>query len=195
MPVTIEKTAKKYRGKKAETYDEIRMKQQRWDQENENVERMLSVARSIVVLDCPAGTGRFIKACADVGVREYYGVDVSEEMLALARKKVKKSKMSIILDVGDARHQGDKRPDTTLCIRFLDLIDEEAMYAVMKEMMRVTSKNIIFTIRLGDKYVPKSNTAEHDAKKLRAFIKKAGWRIAEEVPVFNAGWTIMRIEK
>lgn len=200
MSVTIEKTAKKYRGKKAETYDAIRMKQQRWDQENEAVDRMLGILRPAVLLDCPVGTGRFLQTAADCGVAEYIGVDISEEMLALARHKITRTmrnKMTIRLDIGDARQHDcvDERVDCSLCIRFLDLIDEAAMRAVMKEMMRVTRRCIILTIRLGEKYVAKSNTAEHDSRKFKDLIKRNGWRIAEQVPVFNAGWFIIRIEK
>jgi ubiquinone/menaquinone biosynthesis C-methylase UbiE len=200
MTVTIEKTTKKYRGLKALTYDKIRMKQQRWDQENAAVERMLGILKPAVLLDCPVGTGRFLQTAADCGVAEYIGVDASEEMLTLAHRKITrtmKNKMTVRLDVGDARHHKcvDERVDVTLCIRFLDLIDETAMRAVMREMMRVTRRCIILTIRLGDSYIAKSNTATHDAKRFRSLVRKDGWRIIEEVPVFNAGWFIMRIEK
>lgn len=195
MTVTIEKTSKKYRGRKAETYEEIRIKQQRWDEENTAVERMLRDLKPSVVLDCPTGTGRYVKACADAGVKSYIGIDVSNEMLALAKKKKIKTAMKIYFAIGDARDLKLYNSDVTLCVRFLDLIDESAMRAVVNEMMRVTRKAVILTIRLGNKYIPKSNTAEHDRKKFVSLINKAGWHIAEEVPVFNAGWTIMRIEK
>ena len=192
--VSIEQTAKKYRGRKASTYDAIRTKQQRWDLENAAVTRMLSVIRPKSVLDCPVGTGRFLKMYADIGVRSVQGVDVSSEMLALAHRKKPRS-ITVELEKGDATNIDcdDRSVDVAVCVRFLDLIDENAMRLVMSELMRVSKRAIVLTIRLGDEYVPKVNTATHHRKKFLSVVSKHGWRVEETVPIFLAGWVVMRL--
>jgi ubiquinone/menaquinone biosynthesis C-methylase UbiE len=198
MTVSIDKTAKKYHGRKAETYDAIRTKQERWDLENKIVAAMLLPLRPKTVLDMPVGTGRFLKLYADTGVAKVTGVDVSSSMIDLARKasrRITKSKIELI--VGDALSMGyaDKMFDCSVCVRFLDLIDEAAMQGVVRELCRVSRRAIITTIRFGEKYVPKSNTAEHDRKKFMRLIDRQGWRVVEDVPIFNAGWTVLKMER
>jgi ubiquinone/menaquinone biosynthesis C-methylase UbiE len=196
--VSIRQTSTKYRGRKAETYDAMRQKQVRWKIENETVERMLREIRPHSVLDCPIGTGRFLRLYADLSVREVIGVDSSDEMLRLARRKVPRSMKQhakVRLEVGDARKHDcvDQRVHCVVCVRFLDLIEEEAMHAVMQEMMRVADKLIVLTIRFGPKYVPKSNTATHDSKKFLSLVRHSKWIVVERVPVLNAGWEIVRL--
>lgn len=200
--VSIRQTAKKYHGRKAETYDEVREKQARWGWENEHVARMLdaSAPRYDTILDCPVGTGRFIQTYANMGVRVLQGLDISTEMLALARKKVPRKMLmyaTVDLRVGDASKMDlpDASHDVAVCVRFLDLIDEAAMVAVVKELCRVARRAVILTIRLGNKYVPKSNTSEHDTKKFHALVKKLGWKVEESVLFRDAGWYIMKLER
>lgn len=198
--VSIAQTTKKYRGRKAETYDEIRQKQRRWKIENETIDGMLRRLAPGSVLDCPVGTGRFMKTYANLSVGAVIGVDASEEMLKLARKKVPRKMAAyceLKLVVGDARRieAEDRFYDVAVCVRFLDLIEEEAMRAVMKEMMRVARRAIVLTIRLGEKYVPKVNTATHAEKPFFRLVDQAGWKFVERVPVLNAGWEIIRLER
>lgn len=193
--VSIAQTMKKYHGRKAETYDEIRTKQGRWHLENAAVEKMLSTCDLSHVLDCPVGTGRFLALYRKIGTKMVTGIDASSSMLSLAGKKTKGGGMFLRLSTGDATatEKQDKEFSTTVCVRFLDLIDEEAMRRVMAEITRVTSHSIVLTIRLGDAYVPKSNTAEHDRAKFNALVKRLGWKIEESIPIMNAGWTVMRL--
>lgn len=197
MTVSIEKTAKKYFGKKASSYETIRKKQIRWDLENKAVGAMLSAAKPKTVLDVPVGTGRFFSHYEHLGVRGT-GIDISQAMLDLAAlKKKRDGRPNITLQLGDAQKTGfkDASFDCSVCVRFLDLIDEKAMQTVVRELGRVTKKTIIATIRLGDTYVPKSNTAEHDSKKFRRLVDNMGWKITEEVPIFKAGWVVLKMER
>lgn len=195
--VSIDQTAKKYRGRKAETYDAVRERQRRWALENAAVARMLGNPAS--VLDCPVGTGRFLALYRERGVREVVGIDSSEAMLALARAKVRPVRgHTVRLEVGDARaHPSmDKESiDAAVCVRFLDLIDEEAMRAVVTEMTRVARNRIILTIRLGENYVPKVNTAEHDRKKFHALVRRLGWRVEDCEKIFDAGWEVLGLKR
>jgi ubiquinone/menaquinone biosynthesis C-methylase UbiE len=201
--VSIEQTSKKYRGRKAETYEAVRTKQGRWRLENEAVERMLAAMKPTSVLDCPVGTGRFLPLYAKLGIRLVIGVDASEEMLALAQRKLSRRARNcgyLKLVRGDAsdlsRSVGMRDPysvDVTVCVRFLDLIDEQAMRRVMHELMRVTRRSVILTIRLGENYVSKVNTATHDQRAFLRLVGRAGWQVEEMVPIFKQGWQVIRL--
>jgi ubiquinone/menaquinone biosynthesis C-methylase UbiE len=191
--VSIEKTSIKYRGKFAAGYEAKRKPQIRWKLENEIVTGMLQGAKG-TVLDCPLGTGRFLQLYKTLGLR-CYGVDCSADMLNLARKKHLLPARNLLQQ--DARDLGfkDQSLDHTVCVRFLDLIDEGAMQAVLCELMRVTRHSIICTIRFGQTYVPKVNTATHDQRKFGALIKRKGWKITEQHPIFEQGWNVLKLEK
>jgi ubiquinone/menaquinone biosynthesis C-methylase UbiE len=191
MSTLADRTAKKYRGRMAANYEAKRMKQQRWDLENQIVAAMLHTLHG-TVLDVPVGTGRYLELYQKFKL-DCTGIDTSEEMLALAKQKNLPGKLLI----GDATaiNFPTKSFDHVVCIRFLDLIDEPAMYRVMKELCRVAKRTVIFTIRLGKKYILKVNTATHNARKLKAYVEKQGWLIAEEQPIFQKGWYVIRLRR
>jgi ubiquinone/menaquinone biosynthesis C-methylase UbiE len=202
--VSIQATSKKYRGRKAETYDEIRTRQQRWTLENKAVEQMLDGMQGRTVLDCPVGTGRFLSLYWRMGMLPT-GADISDEMLALARKKLRGpeqrrlttlahvSATELALACSENVLLSRKGYDVAVCVRFLDLIDEEAMRRVMIQLFQVTRERVILTIRLGDEYVPKSNTATHDRLAFNRLVKSRGWCVEESRPIFDAGWTVMQL--
>lgn len=194
--VSIAQTSRKYHGRKAATYDSVRQKQRRWKIENAEVERMLTEIRPRSVIDVPCGTGRFFGLYAKLNVAAVRGVDASEEMLALARKKLPRTAVGAIgftLERGDATSLPRDTWQTAVCVRFLDLIDEEAMRKVVTELCRVAKSSVILTIRFGPKYVPKVNTAEHAEKAFFRLVRSLGWECVESVPVLNAGWHIVRL--
>jgi ubiquinone/menaquinone biosynthesis C-methylase UbiE len=188
---SIQKIAKAYRGKLAEKYDAVRDKQERWHLENDYVAQMLEGLRG-TVMDCPVGTGRFLKLYKRLGLR-CSGVDSSEAMLAIARKKERSAK----LWAGDATalNVQPKSYDTFVCVRFLNLIEEEALKDVMNEIDRVTKSHVVLTIRLGEGYHSNSSMATHDEKKFRSLLKRHGWKITREELIFNKGWFVMRLDR
>jgi len=193
MSTTLaERTARKYHGKFAADYFAKRRTQIRWAIENEAVETLLTgMAPGSTVLDVPVGEGRFLKLYKKLGLQAT-GIDISEDMLALAKQK----RSATILRIGDASSLSfeDRSFDTVVCVRFLDLLDEKAMRAVMHEICRVARSTIVLTIRLGDKYVLKSNTATHDTLLWRALIRRQGWQLANELPVFKQGWHVIKLQ-
>lgn len=194
--VSIQATSKKYRGRKAATYDAVRQKQRRWRLENEIVERMLRELRPKTVLDVPVGTGRFLELYNSLNVEIVTGIDSSDAMLSQAALRKSSRRMVRLLLVGDAAALEDTpKHEVSVCVRFLDLIDEDAMRRVVRELCRVTRRAIICTIRYGDKYVPKVNTAEHDRSKFRALVRRCGFEIHEEVPIFEAGWHVVQMRR
>lgn len=195
MPVNIDATARKYHGAMAATYETKRKKQERWDIENATVEAMLTALKPKSILDVPCGTGRFIALYDKLGVKDVTAVDVSDTMLEQAQAKMKKVKSKMYVDFicKDVRNIKHLDVDVSVCVRFLDLIDEEAMRSVMKKLFACTDKAIICTIRLGNTYIPKSNTATHHKMEFNRMIRKAGWTVADHVDVFNQGWVILQL--
>ena len=192
--VSLKATSRKYHGKKAETYDAIRMKQARWDLEQGTIEKWLTELKPELVLDCPVGTGRFITIYRHLKITGT-GVDISEEMLELA---IKKNKGGVIdLAVGEATdiQCSENEYDCAVCVRFLDLIDQDAMRQVMKELARVSKRWIICTIRFGETYLPKSNTAEHDEKSFWKMVKKLGFQARDSVKFREGSWHILLLER
>lgn len=196
--VSLRQTSLKYRGKKADTYDAIRKKQARWDFENATVEgwleNMKPVARQIV--DIPVGTGRFLKKYHELKIH-VHGLDISEQMLKLAKRKIPRGNKTIYLATSDATSIAVKNRyfDGAICVRFLDLIDEEAMRNVVCELARVSKRFIICTIRLGDKYVPKSNTAEHDRRRFNVLIKNLGFSIEKSAQFREGSWHVLLLKR
>jgi ubiquinone/menaquinone biosynthesis C-methylase UbiE len=191
--VSHAKTKIKYRGKMASGYEARRVKQQRWHIENDAVKYMLQGMRG-TVLDVPCGSGRYFALYRKLGLKPVLAIDSSKEMLALAKEKLKPGQS---LMFGDATNlwPNNKSWDIAVCVRFLDLIDQDAMYIVLDELDRVTRNCMILTIRFGPRYIPKSNTATHDETKFRKWMQKHYWHQTDAVPIFKQGWVVLKLER
>jgi len=189
--VSLEATKKKYHGAMAKGYRAKRIKQLRWKLENDAVAKFLENEKGSV-LDVPCGEGRFLKLFVGLKLHPIMGVDASEEMLKLAAKR---GWLAAELENGDATKLrfASCEYDIAICIRFLDLIPEGDMRAVVRELCRIADRVVVLTIRLGPKYVAKSNTATHDEKKFLALLRQLDWRIIDRVPIFNAGWHVLKL--
>jgi ubiquinone/menaquinone biosynthesis C-methylase UbiE len=196
--VTYEGTRDKYHGRMAENYEPKRKKQERWDLENEYVERLLTgTPAGSRVLDVPVGTGRFLPLYEKLHLPAT-GIDSSDTMLKQASKKVKpKHRQHVDLKVGDATKLEfpARHFHTVVCVRFLDLIPEDTMREVLRNICGVASAAVILTIRLGDAYVAKSNTATHDRKKFLRDVSSRGWKVAHMLPIFKQGWQVIKLER
>lgn len=106
------RATKKYRGDVAASYDERRAVKDVTRRDQAIVENYLSkIAPGSSVLDIPAGTGRFIQFCVNRGLR-YTGVDISADMLDVARTKVPAGATNVELRVADARALSGMTPST-----------------------------------------------------------------------------------
>jgi SAM-dependent methyltransferase len=189
--VTLKNTSTKYRGRMAANYEKKRSRQLRWKLENDAVRKMLAdIPKGSEILDAPVGQGRFLPLYQELGFK-VVGVDSSEEMLLLAGKRRMKNVVLQQRNITDLKIA--KKFHTAVCVRFLDLIPEDAMRAALRALRRATKHNLILTIRLGSEYVPKVNTALHDQKKFFALIKELNWRIEEDVPIFKQGWHVFKL--
>jgi ubiquinone/menaquinone biosynthesis C-methylase UbiE len=179
----------RYRRKYAKGYEAERSKHPRWHMENEIVHAMLQTLHG-TVLDVPVGAGRFLSMYQKLKLA-CTGVDVSEDMLALA--KAKRTPCQLECGNATALRFEDRSFDHVVCVRLFHMLDELDLIKVMKELCRIARHNIIFTIRLGDVYSPKKNVATHNTLKFKALIKRCGWDLAEEQPIFKQGWYVIRL--
>lgn len=195
MTTLAERTARKYRGKFAEGYRAKRESQRRWKEENEIVERFLSdLPPGTTVLDVPVGEGRFISLYSR---RQFsvVGVDVSEDMLKLARRKRTSTTTTLAKGSIFELPYDANTFDVGVCVRFLDLLDQDNMERAMLHLDRVVRSRIILTIRLGEKYVLKTNTATHDRERWYDTVDSYAWKVEEAVPVLSQGWHVMKLTR
>jgi ubiquinone/menaquinone biosynthesis C-methylase UbiE len=125
-----------YVGAKAKGYDAKRAGKKKWKDEHEIIHMMMKDLKpGTTVLDVPVGTGRLLKFFQGRGFK-VTGVDVSQDMLALAGKLKCKN---VVLVEGDAQKlkYEDMEFDAVVCLRLLHLVDEKAMKAIVKELTRV----------------------------------------------------------
>lgn len=194
--VSVEATRRKYRGAYAAGYREKRVKQERWHLENEIVTEYLSgLPRNSKILDVPVGEGRFLPLYDTLKLK-VTGIDVSEMMLKRAR--VKKGGRDACLHLGDlvsGLRYPAKTFDAAVCVRFLDLIPEDAMRSSLFELTRLARKLVVLTIRLGARYEPKANTATHNMQQFYRSVKQLEWRVEDETPIFKQGWRVIKLGK
>ena len=182
--------AGKYHGAVAQGYDTKREHDDKWKIEQRIIEDMLDFPADTVVLDVPCGTGRFFECYAK---RRFnvVGVDISDEMLNEAVKKIKKYELtfrSIRLGVGDVRKLqfDDKTVDVAVMCRLTRWLSPEDCKTAFKELQRVSRKRIIFTARVRNH--PHARTYE--------LIKSAlnGWKIARDEPGVDLDYRIIALE-
>lgn len=194
---SLAKVSKQYRGKMASGYDAKRLKQKRWHEENRIVEEMLDSIVPGHVLDCPVGTGRFLELYQKSKFH-VVGIDSSEEMLKIARTKLKRGQKDITLKQGSADNLEcpDHTFNTCVAVRFFNLVEPEALVKCFKELTRVTSGHMICTVRLGPEYYSNSAMATHDEKKWCSMVRKYGWEVVrDETEPFVKGWHLMLLRR
>jgi ubiquinone/menaquinone biosynthesis C-methylase UbiE len=184
--------SQRYGRSAARSYDATRESRRRWLRENEVVAGMLRDARGSV-LDVPVGTGRFLGLYRSLGLA-VTGVDISEHMLAEARRRVRGGDKTT-LSVGDATslEHASKSHDSVVCVRLLNLMSEENMTRALLECCRVARSRVVLTIRLGPEYVLGATTAVHDEKRFARAVASADWRVAEKVPVLR--WRVICLRR
>ena len=135
----------KYDQAVAQDYEKVREIELHWQQEDEFVKGYFQGRQIENLLDLPVGTGRFIPHFA--GVRHLIGVDISEEMLSEARKKVplRPASTTTQLERGDvfALRFNTGQFDTAIVCRLFHLLPPDLLPKAIKELCRVTSREIV----------------------------------------------------
>lgn len=128
-----------YHGKKAAIYDESRVGTAAWEAEHKAVESLLSDGP---VIDVPCGTGRFVELYRRRGI-DAVGVDISHDMLAIAKRNGMKCQHGSIYDLRGRYH-------TAVCIRFFHLVEAPEVLRAMASLAAI-SEHVIFTMRINDR--------------------------------------------
>jgi ubiquinone/menaquinone biosynthesis C-methylase UbiE len=107
------------------------------------IERFLSPIAGRTVLDVGTGTGRAAIALALRGA-VVTGVDASDEMLAVARRRAAEARASVSFDRGDAHRLAydDRSFDDVICLRVLMHTPDWRMS--LGELCRVARQRVVF---------------------------------------------------
>jgi ubiquinone/menaquinone biosynthesis C-methylase UbiE len=144
--------ARKYVGSTASGYEFVRSRSFKWRAEERAARELLGeVEKGTRSLDVPVGTGRLLPHIKARGF-DAHGLDVSRDMLAIARRQADESGTDIELGIGDIRAIPfeDGHFELVTCLRFLNWIDEKGLEEVVTELARVTSDKLL----LGIRYLP-----------------------------------------
>jgi SAM-dependent methyltransferase len=139
----------RYYGDAAQTYDQRRVGKVKWQREHEAVDVLLAdLPEGASVLDVPVGTGRFFELYQKHGLQSV-GVDVSPDMLELARQRAEELGMEVQLHEASVTDLPlpDGSIDSTVCMRLVYSFTMDELAAVLRELMRVTTGDILLSDR------------------------------------------------
>jgi len=142
------KARQKYTGATARTYDEKRVGDARWQNEQDAVAlmlyRVLHERGQATVLDIPVGTGRFFEIYRRLPV-DVVGMDVSEDMLDEARIKLVASDRAIELKYGDILDPTTRipHPDVAVCVRIMNQFTMDEARRALQNLKHAGARFII----------------------------------------------------
>lgn len=135
----------KYDWSVAKNYERDRNVEAHWWHEDQFIKSHLGPRQINSLLDLPVGTGRFVRHYT--GVSNLVGVDISEEMLKEARKKLTmlSPQTTARFEYGDifALRFADATFDVTIVWRLFHLLPPDLLAKAVKELCRVTCKEIV----------------------------------------------------
>ena len=182
--------SKAYFGKESKNYDYKRSKNKKsryiLERKTNIIKKFLKIEKGQNILDVACGTGRFFYL---YGSRKIYGIDLSKDQLAEARKKDKKA----ILKICDAEKicYPDNKFDVVITSQFIEHIPQYNQ--VIKEMVRVCKKGGVLIIDFPNKhsltYLPtKIRLLLGKLRWLNLFSKKDIQKIAKDFNLEIIGW-------
>lgn len=139
-----------YRGEVAQSYLDDRTDHLKWNREQTVVKNIVDryMAEGTTVLDVPFGTGRFAKLYLERGV-EVYGLDISPDMLEVAREQLGPLASDVHLVQGDAGNLPFEcnSLDYLVCIRLLNWVPIESIDRFFREFTRVACSKLVIGVR------------------------------------------------
>ena len=141
---------KYYSGKNAHSYNQSRIGNSKWKAEQQYVENFIRSNEDIkTVIDAPAGTGRFHSVVeTSFHVEKAYGYELSDDMLEQARFTNTRKWDYVKLDL--INENIPVKGDLTVCIRMLNLINEEDALAITRNILQSSNKYVIVGLRHHD---------------------------------------------
>ena len=165
----------RYYGGRATGYEERRSNRAFWGKEHAAVESMLAdLPRGASILDIPVGTGRYASIYKRLGLVAV-GMDVSTDMLDVARDNINKISLAMDVRVGDARAIDAENAsfDTAVCTRLVNWFLPDEMSLTVSELLRVVRRRVIISVGLGPRLSDKGNKP-HEPKAFARAVKLAG---------------------
>lgn len=160
----------------AETYDKIRFKNLKGrladKKEKKIIGKLLSdLPEGRLVLDLACGTGRITEFLLSKGYRAW-GVDISQEMLKVAQKRLSSFGESVNFRQADAEDLPfeDKFFDSATCIKLMGHIPPKTRIKILQDIKRVTKGPFVVAYYISD---PIANIK----RKIRRFLtgNRAPW--------------------
>lgn len=148
-----DRVKQKYDGESASKYDDRREGIFKWQNEQNAVElilrKILATSDADTLLDIPVGTGRFFEFYRDLSLN-VVGMDVSEDMISEATKKISTSMKNISLEKGDILNpqQIDMEPDVLICIRLMHWFNFDEIRQTLKSIDELNANYVIIGIRV-----------------------------------------------
>jgi len=179
----------------AEEYDSKRLRTKR-DRlfHNMEIKAVIAAANEMPadsrVLELPAGTGRTLMPLSK-HFREVVGVDISEEMLAMAKQKFADTDNVTLMHAdGTALPFKDGEFDCAFSVRLFGHTPPEIRLAILKELARVTSDRVALMMYVRDPLITlrkKLQVIVHpprgpwypiaSMKELHKLFESVGWKI------------------
>jgi ubiquinone/menaquinone biosynthesis C-methylase UbiE len=172
----ISKLSHRYTGNSARDYDKERVGEKKWLAEEKIVKRFLAqLPEGSSVLDIPVGTGRFISLYKQFNFRAT-GIDVSRNMLDESKEKLIAHSFKMDLNQGSIFKIGFPEGyfDIVLCVRFLNWIDYSNLNFAIKEISRVSHRNLIVGVR---HFTPFNEIAINTPSGILRFIRQCIMRL------------------
>jgi ubiquinone/menaquinone biosynthesis C-methylase UbiE len=137
-----------YFGKTARNYEQERIAEPIWQIEQDFVSTYISrIPRGNSILDVPVGTGRFCGSYHQAGLMAHC-VDISLDMIAEVRTKFGLTIPGSSLSVANAMALpfADSSVDYVICWRLFHLTPRSVMKRIIKELARVTRREILLQV-------------------------------------------------
>ena len=188
-----------YYGDQAAAYEENRVGKKYWDDQQKVAKELLeSLPDGLSVLDVPFGTGRFVDAYNRKNM-QVSGLEISEEMIASAKKLRGDAMDGYDVRVGDARKLpwDENSFDLVMSFRFLsEIISVADARTAMSEMARVTRDKAILDLGIRDPDLPPLRRLPRDTERsgvafnepqMREMLRDAGFEIESMTREYASG--------
>jgi ubiquinone/menaquinone biosynthesis C-methylase UbiE len=183
-------TAANYVGKVARSYEAKRTSQVKWNAEHALLGEWLNEFQAgTKVLDIPCGTGRFAPIYR-AGKFQVIGRDISDDMLTEARRRCQGWNIGIgnVLEI----NLPDAAVDVAVCIRLLNMLNEDETAQALRELQRVASRAVIVTLRIGGEFGRLTRPA---AISEIADALAPGWSVAADTAVHKPHYRMIRLAR
>ena len=185
IPLKKQSLDTRYTGKTAVDYEKERTCDDQWGKENFAVNHILKHIKPKTLLDIPIGTGRFISLYKENNISTT-GVDISWDMIRESEKKNNDLPYKIKILKGSIFSLDFLKNsfECSVCMRFLNWIDEEKLFIALKSLYDKSEKYIIISLRTTDTSSKSlkldNNFIIHSYHVFSIFIEKIGLNIVEK---------------